>query len=100
MQQTVSPRAPARSLVPFLKGKIDELNHQPSSDLAKGQRAAYTRLSLMTRIPFRSLGRLRAQCEGYVGFIGDPAPYTDGLGRGYQAALVEIDRMLSDEPTA
>lgn len=83
-------------LVPFLKRKIEELNHEPSTPLVKGQRAAYTRLSLMVWVPFRSLGRLRADCEGYVGFAGDPSPYTDGLGRGYQAALVEIDRRLSE----
>jgi hypothetical protein len=60
-----------------------------------GERAAYTRL-LMAHVPFRSLGRLRSQCEAHLGLAGDPAPYSDGLGRVYRAALAEIDRRLVD----
>lgn len=100
MEQTVSSRPAARTLVPFLKTKIDELNRQPSSARVSGERAAYTRLSLMAWVPFRSLARLRAHCEAHAELVGDSLPYSDGLGRGYLAALAEIDRTLRERGTS
>lgn len=96
MHRSLASRAPARSLIPLIKGWIRELGAQPRTGKTSGERAAYTRLLLMAHVPFRSLARLRKHCETHAGLIGGGDPYSEGLGRGYRRALVEIDRATGE----
>lgn len=98
MQRSFLSRAPARALAPFLKSRIGELRDQPQTPTISGERAAYTRLFLMAHVPFRSLARLRLQCEAHASLAGERGSYSEGLGRGYRHALAEIDRTLSEQP--
>jgi hypothetical protein len=48
----------------------------------------------MAQLPFRSLARLRSQCEVHAGLSVEGGSYSDGLAHGYRRALVEIDETL------
>lgn len=96
MERTDPRRVPAKALLPFLKHKIDELGREASSPRVTGERAAYRRLSLMAHVPFRSLARLRSQCEAHTWLVDDGAPYSDGLQSGYRTALAEIERAFGE----
>jgi len=50
----------------------------------------------MAHVPFRSLARLRRHCETHAGLLGGGDPYSEGLGRGYRRALVEINRATGE----
>jgi hypothetical protein len=69
------------------------------SEEVRGERAAYTRLFLMAQVPFRSIARLRRQCEPHTESMPSGGAYGEGLGRGYRRALAEIDRTLEERPS-
>ena len=96
MRRIFFSQVPARALLPFLERRMRELRDEPQNAGASGERAAYTRLFLMSHLPFRSLVRLRSHCEAHAGLTGNEDPYSEGLGRGYRRALVEIERTLGE----